>query len=294
MAILKVEDVHKSYGELEVLKGVNISMEKGEVLAVIGSSGGGKTTLLRCLTFLERINSGTIEIDGETIVKEELVIPKPTKKVTKKPKSKNKTEEQSEKAGEEASDPEKEVRQEPYKRAVYPDDKQLRLLGLKMGLVFQDFNLFPHMTVLQNLTLAPTKVQNVPLSEAVKQAEEVLAKVGLSEKKDAYPYQLSGGQKQRVAIARALCMNPAILCFDEPTSALDPELTVEVLNVIASLKEQGVTMLIVTHEIEFAKEVADNVIFLDKGIVLEYGNAKELIENPKTDRAKEFLSKIKK
>ena len=161
-----------------------------------------------------------------------------------------------------------------------------------MGLVFQDFNLFPHMSVKNNLMLAPVRVRKMSKEQAAREAELMLKKVGLSDKADAYPYQLSGGQKQRVAIARALCMGPSILCFDEPTSALDPELTLEVLKVIASLKKQGVTMLIVTHEIEFAREVADTALFLDGGVVLERGPARELIDSPKTDRAKEFLNKL--
>ncbi len=269
MAILEVDNIKKSFGDLEVLKGITFSMEKGEVLAVIGSSGGGKTTLLRCLTFLERADSGRITIDGEEIVGEGEFVVKSKKKKG------------------ETSEPDKIVI-----KSVYPNDGELRVKGLKMGLVFQDFNLFPEYSVLGNLTLAPILVQKKSKEEAVALAEEMLAKVGLGDKRDAYPYQLSGGQKQRVAIARALCMNPSILCFDEPTSALDPELTLEVLKVIASLKKQGVTMLIVTHEIEFAREVADTVIFLDKGVVLEHGDAKELIDNPKTERAREFLNKI--
>lgn len=264
MAILEVKGLHKSFGALEVLKGVDLSMEKGEVLAVIGSSGGGKTTLLRCLTFLERMDRGTLAIDGDLIVREETVTPKPVRGV----------------AG------------EPYIRSAYPSDEELRVKGLKMGLVFQDFNLFPHMSVKNNLMLAPVRVRKMSREQAAREAELMLKKVGLSDKANAYPYQLSGGQKQRVAIARALCMGPSILCFDEPTSALDPELTLEVLKVIASLKKQGVTMLIVTHEIEFAREVADTALFLDGGVVLERGPARELIDSPKTDRAKEFLNKL--
>lgn len=264
MPILEVINLKKRFGQLEVLRGVDLSMEKGEVLAVIGSSGGGKTTLLRCLTFLERCDSGRIIVGGDEIVGE-AEFPVKTKKC--------------EPAGTEI-------------RSVYPNDETLRIKGLKMGLVFQDFNLFPQYSVLGNLTLAPMLVQKKSRAEAEAIADEMLAKVGLSDKRSAYPYQLSGGQKQRVAIARALCMNPSILCFDEPTSALDPELTLEVLKVIASLKTQGVTMLIVTHEIDFAREVADTVVFLDKGLVLERGPAKELIDHPKTERAREFLNKI--
>ena len=177
-------------------------------------------------------------------------------------------------------------------KLTYADPATLRRITLKMGMVFQSYNLFPHMSVMQNLTDAPMRVKRLSRAQATEQAQMLLAKVGLSDKADQYPYQLSGGQQQRVAIARALCMNPSILCFDEPTSALDPELTLEVLKVIASLKTQGVTMLIVTHEIDFAREVADTVVFLDKGLVLERGPAKELIDHPKTERAREFLNKI--
>ena len=276
MAVLEVKNLKKRFGDLEVLRGLSFTMEKGEVLAVIGSSGGGKTTLLRCLTFLERANEGKIIVDGEEIVGEGEF---PIKKKAKKSK---KGVDLAEQADEKLTEI----------RSVYPSDEELRVKGLKMGLVFQDFNLFPQYSVIGNLTLAPMLVQKKSKEEATKLAEEVLAKVGLTEKRDAYPYQLSGGQKQRVAIARALCMNPSILCFDEPTSALDPELTLEVLKVIASLKKQGVTMLIVTHEIEFARDVADTVMFIDKGLVIEKGDAKEIIDNPQTDRAKEFLHRI--
>lgn len=276
MAILEVRNLHKSFGDLEVLKGIDFSMEKGEVLAIIGSSGGGKTTLLRCLTFLERADRGTITVEGETIVGEAQF---PVKR-------NNKTDRAAGGGNTEAPAPMWEY------RSVYPKDEALRVKGLKMGLVFQDFNLFPQYTVLRNLTLAPMLVQKTSKTEAIWDAEEILERVGLADKIHAYPHQLSGGQKQRVAIARALCMHPSILCFDEPTSALDPELTQEVLGVIASLKAQGVTMLIVTHEIGFAREVADTAVFLDGGVILEKGNAKDLIDRPQTDRAKEFLRKI--
>ncbi|MBQ9715458.1 MAG: amino acid ABC transporter ATP-binding protein [Clostridia bacterium] len=248
--MLKVENINKTFDDLHVLKGVSFCMNKGEVVAIIGSSGGGKTTLLRCLTFLEKADCGSITIDGDNIVAD------------------------------------------VEGKSVYPNDEELRKRALKVGLVFQDFNLFPHKSVLQNCTLAPTSVLKLDKAQAEENARRVLEQVGLSDKVDAYPYQLSGGQKQRVAIARALCMNPSLLCFDEPTSALDPELTAEVLKVIKDLKDHGVTMLIVTHEIDFAREVADTAIFLDNGVILEQGNAKELIDNPKNERTKEFLKKI--
>ena len=250
MEVLKINNLNKSFDDLHVLRGVSFNMQKGEVVAVIGASGGGKTTMLRCLTFLERADSGTITIDGDEIVAE------------------------------------------VNGKSIYPKEEELRQRALKVGLVFQDYNLFPHKTVLQNCTLAPVSVLKTEKETAEETAKQILAQVGLADKIDAYPYQLSGGQKQRVAIARALCMNPSLLCFDEPTSALDPELTAEVLKVIRQLKCDGVTMLIVTHEINFAREVADTVIFLDNGDILEKGNAKELVDNPKNARTREFLKRI--
>ncbi len=248
MNILEVKNIQKFYGNNHVLKGIDLQMKEGEVVAIIGSSGGGKSTLLRCLTFLEKIQKGDISIGGEKIVD----------------------------------------------NGVYPKDKILRQKALQMGLVFQDFNLFPHKTVLENLILAPMLVKKMSKEQATKLAMDNLAKVGLQEKANAYPSDISGGQKQRVAIARALCMSPTILCFDEPTSALDPELTGEVLKVIGELRKSNVTMLIVTHEIMFAREIADEVIFLDNGIVLESGNAKEVIDNPQKERTKLFMNSILK
>lgn len=260
--ILSISNVNKFYGTNHVLKDISFDMCKGDVVAIIGSSGGGKSTLLRCLTFLEQIATGTLSISDEPIITEEDFVDKKTGKTTRK--------------------------------SVYPKDAELRNKRLKMGLVFQDFNLFPHKTVLENLTLAPMLVKELSKDDASKIALEQLEKVGLAEKCDAYPCNLSGGQKQRVAIARALCMNPDILCFDEPTSALDPELTGEVLKVISSLKSAGVTMLIVTHEIMFAREIADTVLFLDSGTILESGNAKDIIDNPQNERTREFMDKILK
>ena len=250
MEILKVENINKSFDDLHVLKGVSFEMNKGEVVAIIGSSGGGKTTLLRCLTFLEKSDCGSITIDGDNIV---------------------------------AS---------VDGKSVYPNDEELRKRALKVGLVFQDFNLFPHLTVLQNCMLAPTSVLKMDKKQAEEIARKQIERVDLTDKINEYPCNLSGGQKQRVAIARALCMNPSLLCFDEPTSALDPELTAEVLKEIKELKQEGVTMLIVTHEIDFARDVADTAIFLDNGVILEKGDAKELIDNPKNERTKEFLKRI--
>ncbi len=260
--ILEIKNFNKFYGSLHVLKDISFSMDKGEVVAIIGSSGGGKSTLLRCLTFLETVQTGELFISGEQIITQEDFTNKKNGGVTTK--------------------------------SVYPSDEELRKKRLKMGLVFQDFNLFPHKTVIENLALAPMLVNGLSHEQAYKQAMAQLINVGLELKADSYPCDLSGGQKQRVAIARALCMDPDILCFDEPTSALDPELTGEVLRVISSLKDSGVTMLIVTHEIMFAREIADTVIFLDGGVLLESGNAKDVIDNPKNERTKEFMNKILK
>lgn len=255
MCILKVENLKKSFGGTEVLKDISFSLNKGESLAIIGSSGSGKTTLLRCLNFLEQPNSAVITVNNEVIF--------------------------------DADD-----------KTNY-SDKIIRQKRLHFGLVFQSFNLFPQYTALENVVLASklltkdkeSSFYGADISEINKNAENLLDKMGLSQKKDLYPHQLSGGQQQRVAIARALALNPDILCFDEPTSALDPELTGEVLKVIRSLAQQKTTMIIVTHEMEFAKNVADKVIFMDSGFIVEQGNAKEVISNPKEERTKQFLSR---
>lgn len=249
--VLKLSKINKSFGSNHVLKDVDFTMKKGEVVAVIGQSGGGKSTLLRCITFLERIEKGEITIDHDKIVCE------------------------------------------VNGKSVYPKDEELRRRALKVGLVFQDFNLFPHLSVLSNLTLAPSLVLKFSKQQAVEKAKELLEKVGLTDKINAYPYELSGGQKQRVAIARALQMEPDLLCFDEPTSALDPELTGEVLKVIKDLKVKlHSTMLIVTHEMGFARNVADRVVFIDGGVILEDGTPDEVFTNPKNERTRIFLSKM--
>ncbi len=245
MSVLEVRDLKKNFGGTDVLRGVSFSLEKGEVLAIIGSSGGGKTTLLRCLNFLEFADSGTISVNSEVIYDGEK-----RKKLT---------------------------------------DEELRSVRLHFGLVFQSFNLFPQYTVLKNVTLAPTLLKLASPEEIEKKALELIDRVGLANKKDAYPSQLSGGQQQRVAIARALALSPDILCFDEPTSALDPELTGEVLRVIRELKDSDTTMLVVTHEMEFAKNVADKVIFISDGQIEEAGTPYEVFDSPRSDKTRAFL-----
>ena len=255
MAILEVSNLGKSFGSTEVLTDISFSLEKGETLAIIGSSGSGKTTLLRCLNFLETPDSGRISVNGEVIF-----------------------------------DGEK-------KDSV--SSAELRRKRLHFGLVFQSFNLFPQYTAFQNVTLAGEllakerpdyKTGRKQIIEEIRQnGKNLLDSVGLAAKADNYPHQLSGGQQQRVAIARALALNPDILCFDEPTSALDPELTGEVLNVIRSLASRKTTMIIVTHEMQFARQVADNVLFMDNGLVVEYGAPEDVIGNPKHERTRQFL-----
>lgn len=246
MALLEVNNINKSFGKTKVLKGIDFTLEKGEVLSIIGSSGSGKTTLLRCINFLEFAETGTITVNGEVIYNGE------TDKKIK--------------------------------------EKDLRSKRLHFGLVFQDFNLFPQYSVLENITLAPSLLKLGTREELEKRAKEIISGVGLIDKIDYYPCQLSGGQKQRVAIARALMMNPDILCFDEPTSALDPELTGEVLKVIKELKDEGSTMIVVTHEMEFAKNVSDKIIFMADGVVEEAGTPQQVFENPKSQKTKAFLA----
>ncbi len=249
MSILEVSNIKKSFGKTEVLKDISFTLEKGDVLSIIGSSGSGKTTLLRCLNFLEIADNGKIIVDGDVVF--------------------------------DGSD------------KTYLSDERIRESRLNFGLVFQNFNLFPQYTVLENLTLAPTLLKKGDEASIKKNALELIKKVGLEEKVGFYPCQLSGGQQQRVAIARALALNPKILFFDEPTSALDPELTMEVLNVIKGLKDSGCTMVIVTHEMAFARDVSDKVIFMDGGIIVEQGSPDEVINNPKNERTKHFLNRFK-
>jgi polar amino acid transport system ATP-binding protein len=251
MKILTAKNLSKKFNQLEVLKGIDLEVEKGEVIAIIGPSGSGKSTLLRCLIRLETIEKGSIEIAGKPMVSEDT-------------------------AG----------------NSVYASEKDIRTLRLKMGMVFQNFNLFPHKSVLENIIEAPLTVNNSPRAEAEKIADQLLAKVGLSQKRNSYPCELSGGQQQRVAIARALAMNPEIMLFDEPTSALDPELTGEVLKVMKALAEEHMTMLVVTHEMGFAREVANRVIFMDNGEIIEQGRPDEVFANPKHPRTQAFLGQI--
>lgn len=245
---LRMQDVHKRFGQNEVLRGISLQVQKGEVVAILGASGSGKSTLLRCINHLETIDSGSIDVDIHNL-----------------------------------------VHNGPDGRAHYANEHEIRHICSHSGMVFQHFNLFPHMTVLENLIEAPMTVKKLARSAIVPQAEELLRKVGLFDKRDAYPARLSGGQKQRVAIARALAMQPAIMLFDEPTSALDPELTIEVLRTMRQLAAEHTTMLVVTHEMAFAREVAHRVLFMDSGVIVEDRPAQEFFANPQHPRACAFL-----
>lgn len=249
--MLRMHDIHKSFGDLAVLKGIDVEVRRGEVLAIIGPSGSGKSTLLRCINKLETIDSGSIEIEGEFL----------------------------------ADTDENGV-------AEYADVKKAREILSHTGMVFQQFNLFPHMTVLENLIEAPIQVKGMKKAEILPYAKELLEKVGLADRADYYPSQLSGGQQQRVAIARALCMKPDIMLFDEPTSALDPELTGEVLKTMRELAEERMTMVVVTHEMGFAREVADRVVFMSEGAIIEEGSPADLFDHPQSERLQSFLAKV--
>ena len=240
-AIIKVRDLKKSFDDVDVLKGISVDINHGDVLCVIGASGSGKSTFLRCLNLLEKADSGSIIFEGEDLMGK---------------------------------------------------DVNLDLHRQKMGMVFQQFNLFPHLTILKNLTLAPTMLKGLSKEEAEEKAMKLLARVGLADRASDYPAMLSGGQKQRVAIVRALCMEPTVMLFDEPTSALDPEMVGEVLDVMKELAAEGMTMIVVTHEMGFAREVANRVIFIDEGHIAEEGSPEELFGNPKAERLKTFLSKV--
>ena len=238
--MIRLENVHKSFGKNEVLKGINLHIEQGQVVVIIGPSGSGKSTVLRTMNYLEEPTSGKVIVDGMDL----------------------------------------------------SDKKKLNDVRAEVGMVFQNFNLFPHMTVMENLTLAQTKVRKTSMEEAKKIGQALLDRVGLADKANAYPDSLSGGQKQRVAIARALAMKPKVMLFDEPTSALDPEMVSEVLDVMKSLAEDGMTMVIVTHEMGFAKKVADRVLFVDGGLILEDNTPERVFDAPTNERTKSFLDKI--
>lgn len=248
--VIKIDNLHKNFGDLEVLKKINLTVEKGETISIIGPSGSGKSTLLRCLIHLEKATSGTIFIENKAIALQE-------------------------------NESQKHI-----------PEQVIRKNCMKLGMVFQNFNLFPHKTVLNNIIEAPIIVRKKTKKEAELIADRLLERVGLSEKRDVYPCFLSGGQKQRVAIARALAMEPDIMLFDEPTSALDPELIGEVLNVIKDLAKDKMTMLIVTHEMTFAREVSDRVVFMDQGMIIESSPPKKLFNNPDHPRIKTFLEKM--
>ncbi|MDK2823036.1 MAG: polar amino acid transport system ATP-binding protein [Clostridia bacterium] len=240
--MIKIRELEKWFGNLHVLKGINLDVNPREVVVIIGASGSGKSTLLRCINFLEKFQKGTVEIDGKVIEKN--------------------------------------------------NEKMINEMRIHVGMVFQHFNLFPHMTVLQNVIEGPTQVKGIPKKDAIKMGRYYLEKVGLLEKENSYPSMLSGGQKQRVAIARALAMEPSVILFDEPTSALDPELVGEVLSVIKDLAKEGMTMVVVTHEMGFAREVADRVIYMDDGIIVEEGCPNKIFDEPKMQRTQDFLSQI--
>ncbi len=252
MKLFEIKNLKKSFGELDVLRNISLSVEEGEVVSVIGPSGSGKSTMLRCVTMLEKMDAGTLEYCGELA-----------------------------------------VYTDDNGNAVYEPKADLKRIQGYFGLVFQNFNLFPHYTVLKNLTDAPIHIQKRKKEEVLNEARKLLKKMGLSDKENYYPCQLSGGQQQRVAIARALAMKPRMLFFDEPTSALDPELTGEILKVLRQLADDHMTMVVVTHEIEFAKNVSDRVIFMDGGLVVEEGTPEEVIDHPSNERTKAFLQKVK-
>mgnify|MGYP000864630539 FL=1 len=249
MNVFEITNCKKSFGDLEVLKGITVKVKKGEVCSIIGPSGSGKSTLLRCATLLERMDSGELAYSGDYAAREE------------------------------------------DGAAVYAPPQKLKIIKHNFGLVFQNFNLFPHFSVFKNVTDPPLTVLRKDPEYVKEKAIQILSSMGLEDKKDAYPFELSGGQQQRVAIARALCMEPQILFFDEPTSALDPELTGEILSVMRQLAEEDMTMVIVTHEMSFAADISDKVVFMDNGLIVEEGEA-ELIKNPQNERTRAFLRRF--
>ena len=286
--ILSVNNLHKSFGKLEVLKGVNTDICKGDVVAIIGPSGCGKSTFLRCLNLLEQPNAGQILLNNEYVFKNERVYLKRQLKEMKQAQKQGDFDENAYNA----LKTEYETLRESEKAIEKVVAKQINAHRQKIGMVFQQFNLFPHLTVLKNITLAPVKLKKMTEEEANAKAMELLKKVGLEDKADVYPATLSGGQKQRIAIVRALAMEPEVLLFDEPTSALDPEMVGEVLKVMTELAQEGMTMVVVTHEMGFAKEVANRVIFMNEGVIKEENNPVDFFENPQDERLKDFLSKV--
>ena len=286
--LLRVQELHKYFDKLEVLKGVNLEVNKGDVVAIIGPSGCGKSTFLRCLNLLETPNSGIITLHGEYVFKNESVLLKEQLKALKANKKQPDFDEQAYLALQSEYDTLRK-QEKAIKKQI---DKQINLHRQKIGMVFQQFNLFPHLTVMDNITLAPIKLKKMSKEDAQAQALELLKKIGLEDKASVYPSTLSGGQKQRIAIIRALAMQPEIMLFDEPTSALDPEMVGEVLNLMTELAKDGMTMVVVTHEMGFAKEVASRVIFMNEGIIKEENEPKAFFENPQDERLKEFLSKV--
>lgn len=253
MKLLEINNLNKCFGDLEVIKDISISIEEGQVVAIIGPSGSGKSTLLRCATMLEEIDSGEIIYLGESAATTDL-----------------------------------------DGKTSYASASELKKIREYFGLVFQNFNLFPHYSVIKNIIDPLVAVKKMNKQEAIKIARDLLRKMGLSEKENAYPYQLSGGQQQRVSIARALALNPKVLFFDEPTSALDPELTGDILKVIKDLAAEKMTMVIVTHEMNFARDVADHIVFMDGGVIIEEGSPEEVINHPKSERTKMFLNRFEK
>jgi polar amino acid transport system ATP-binding protein len=249
--MVKAEAVHKRFGRLEVLKGIDLEVQRREVMCLLGPSGSGKSTFLRCINHLEKINAGRLSVDGELV-----------------------------------------GYREQGGKLHELHEREIARKRAEIGMVFQHFNLFPHMTALENVTLAPIQVADVPRKEARDRATELLNRVGLGDKLDTYPVALSGGQQQRVAIARALAMQPKLMLFDEPTSALDPELVGDVLDTMRQLAHDGMTMIVVTHEVGFAREVADTAVFMDDGMIVEKGPPKEVLDNPREPRTQEFLSKV--
>ena len=279
--MIKVKNLKKNFGNLEVLKGIDYEVKKGEVISIIGPSGSGKSTFLRCLNLTEQPISGVVVFDNQEIfssisyeLKQQLnSLDKKTDEYKKLLK-------------------EYKVIKNKEKKDLKLLDKTINLHRQKMGMVFQHFNVFPNLTVLENITLAPVECKKMSKEEAAIKAIELLEKVGLLDKKDEYPKKLSGGQKQRLAIVRALAMNPDVMLFDEPTSALDPEMVKEVLEVIKDIAKSGMTVLIVTHEMGFAKEISDKVVFMDEGIIIEEGTPTQIFDNPKSPRLISFLSKV--